>query len=749
MRKLIWFALGFGSAAICSAYLFSDTWLYFLGFACLISGIFLYLRVEKLYIRKLSLFLCGVAVGLAWFQGYDDIYLEPARQFDHTCQSVSVRCTDYGYSTDNGLAVDGKIIIANRNYKIRLYISDAQQIEPGAVIHGSFQFRFTSPGGSREPTYHRGHGIFLTAYPKDEITVVQPNDSNARYFAAYLRHSLLGMIDDIFPSDVSPFARALLLGDTTKLDYATETHLSLSGIRHVAAVSGLHVSILFSFVYFISGKRRYLSAIIGIPCLFIFAALAGFSASVVRACIMQGLVLIALALNREYDSSSALSLAAVIMLLVNPQSITAVGFQLSVASVAGILLFCPKLYAYFTSIKLLSSLNNKSLLSRFVRFVAASVSVSLSAQVFTIPLSALYFGTVSLVCIATNLLCLWAVTILFCGILIACILGFLYLPIGGLVGAVFAWVARYVLQVSALLSQIPGCAVYTESIYIIAWIVFCYILLTVYILMSHRKPLVFAFCIVISLCVALLLSWFEPIFDNYRMSVLDVGQGQCILLQSGGRNYMVDCGGDDDEKTADKAVAVLNSQGVYRLDGLIITHMDRDHAGGVKYLLQRMNVETLIVPECIEASEYATLEGLHKGVLIRATDNVDIKWDDTSIRIFPSVNSESGNESSLCVLFHHEKCDILTTGDRSKAGELELLRNNQLPDLDVLVVGHHGSKNSTGKILLELLKPETAIISVSEFNSYGHPTPEVIQRLLDAGCVIYRTDLNGTITIRG
>ncbi len=749
MRKLVWFALGFGSAAICSAYLFSDTWLYFLGFACLICGIFLYHRVEKLYIRKLSVFLCGVAVGLIWFQGYDDVYLEPARQFDQTCQSVSVRCTDFEYFTENGLAVDGKLSIANRNYKVRLYISDTQQIEPGAVIHGSFQFRFTSPGGSREPTYHRGYGIFLTAYPKDEITVVQPKDSNARYFPAYLRHSLLGMIDDIFPPDVSPLARALLLGDTTKLDYATETHLSLSGIRHVAAVSGLHVSILFSFVYFISGKRRYLSAIIGIPCLLIFAALAGFSASVVRACIMQGLVLLALALNREYDSSSALSLAAVIMLLVNPQSITAVGFQLSVASVAGILMFSPKLYAYFTGIKLLSRINKKSLLSRLVRFAAASISVSLSAQVFTIPLSALYFGTVSLVCIVTNLLCLWAVTILFCGILIACIFGFLYLPIGRFLAVVFAWIARYILHVSTALSQIPGCAVYTESIYIVAWIAFCYILLIIYVLLSGKKPLVFTSCIVLSLCISLLLSWVEPLLSNYRMSVLDVGQGQCILLQSGGKNYMVDCGGDDDEKTADKAVAVLNSQGIYRLDGFIITHMDRDHAGGIRYLLQRLDVESLIVPACIEASEYATLERLHKGVLIRATDNLDIKWDDTSIRIFPSANSESGNESSLCVLFHHEKCDILITGDRSKAGELELLRNNQLPDLDVLVVGHHGSKNSTGKILLELLKPETAMISVSAFNSHGHPAPEVIQRLLDAGCVIYRTDLNGTITIRG
>lgn len=749
MRKLVWFCLGFGAAAACAAYLFSGIWLYILGSAFLIAGVLLFLLSKAQLAKKIALFLCGIAAGLIWFQGYDDLYLQPARQWDQTTQAVSIRCTDYSYDMGNQEAVDGQISISNRTYKVRLYMNEPQKVQPGTVIHGSFQFRFTSPGGSREPTYHRGHGIFLIAYPKDDITVVEPTVPATRYFAAYMRHALLAMIDELFPLEVAPFARALLLGDTSQLDYATETHLSLSGIRHVAAVSGLHVSILFSLVYFVSGKRRYLSAIIGIPCLFVFAALAGFSASVVRACIMQGLMLLALALNKEYDSPSALSFAAVTMLLVNPQSITAVGFQLSVASVAGILLFSPKLYAYFTKSRYLSRNNKKSVLTRIIRFVAASVSVTLSAQVFTIPLTALYFGTVSLIGILTNLLCLWAVTILFCGILISCVLGFLYLPVGSFAAAIFAWVARYVLFVSRALSQIPGCVVYTESIYIAIWIVFCYVLLGVYLLVSRRKPLLYALYAAIFLCISLLLSWAEPLLDDYRMSVLDVGQGQCILLQSDGKNYMVDCGGDDDEKAADKAVAVLNSQGVFHLDGLILTHMDRDHAGGVNYLLHRMEVKTLVVPESIETEEYASLAQLHKGELIRATANMQIQWDDTYIRVYPSIKGKSGNESSLCVLFHHEKCDILITGDRDKAGELELLQNNPLPDLDVLVVGHHGSKNSTGEIILELLKPETAVISVSKYNSHGHPAVEVLQRLADAGCAIYRTDLNGTIIIRG
>lgn len=749
MRKLIWFALGFSCAAALTAYLFSSIWLYFLGAVILLAAIALYVTTKNLAAKKIALIMLGAAIGFAWFQYFDDVYLDPARQWDQTTKAISIRCTDYSYVTENGIAIDGRVDILNRSYKVRVYLSSSDEFVPGTLLHGEFKFRFTSPGGSREPTYHRGIGIFLMAYPQDEVVAVAPAETSGRYFAAYLRNDLLHKIDRLFPEDVAPFAQALLLGETSNLDYATDTQLSVSGIRHVAAVSGLHVSILFSLVYFVAGKRRYISSILGIPCLLMFAALAGFSASVVRACVMQGLMLLALAFNKEYDAPSALSFAVIAMLFVNPQSITSVGFQLSVASVAGIFLFGARLYGYLISDKRPWMPGKKSFAVRIVRFVAGSVSVSLSAQVFTIPLTAGYFGMVSLVSMLTNLLCLWVVTILFCGIIAVCVFSYIYLPIGAFLANVFAWLARYVLGVSGLLARIPGAAVYTESIYIVAWIVFSYILLALFVLFSYKHPFALFSSVVLSLCVAVLISWSEPLINDYRMVTLDVGQGQCILLQSGGKTYMVDCGGDDDIQAADKAVAALHSQGIFHLDGLILTHMDSDHAGGAYYLLQRMDTDLLILPERVDENDLNLLNQLHDGELVTASDNVQVEWDSAEITVFSSFNQDSGNESSLCVLFHHEKCDILITGDRSKSGEIELLQNNVLPDLDVLVAGHHGSKHSTSEILLEMLRPETAIISVSQYNSYGHPAAEVLQRLQEAGCLVYRTDLNGTIILRG
>ena len=116
--------------------------------------------------------------------------------------------------------------------------------------------------------------------------------------------------------------------------------------------------------------------------------------------------------------------------------------------------------------------------------------------------------------------------------------------------------------------------------------------------------------------------------------------------------------------------------------------------------------------------------------------------------IFGPEFVEEDNENSLCVLFETENCVILITGDRSGFGERMLLREFQLPDVDILVAGHHGSRYSTTEDLLDTVTPETVLISVSEDNNYNHPASELLARLEERGCMIYRTDECGTITIR-
>ena len=233
------------------------------------------------------------------------------------------------------------------------------------------------------------------------------------------------------------------------------------------------------------------------------------------------------------------------------------------------------------------------------------------------------------------------------------------------------------------------------------------------------------------------------------MTVLDVGQGQCILLQSRGRTYMVDCGGLGEERTADEAAHTLFSQGITKFDGVIITHFDSDHCDGAVNLLSRVDADLVLLP--VAEDETGTKEAISnvtEGSVYPVPDTVELTYSDVKITVIPSHLGNSDNESGLCILFQSENCAILITGDRDMLGEQLLMHSVDLPELDALVVGHHGSKYSTGELLLEQTKPEIAIISVGENNPYGHPADETLERLKEFGCTVYRTDLHGTIIFR-
>ena len=251
-------------------------------------------------------------------------------------------------------------------------------------------------------------------------------------------------------------------------------------------------------------------------------------------------------------------------------------------------------------------------------------------------------------------------------------------------------------------------------------------------------------CSAVGLCIALMASWLEPLMLDTRITMLDVGQGQAIILQSEGKTFLVDCGGDDDEKTADIVAGTLLSQGIHKLDGVILTHFDRDHAGALPYLLNRIDSDYLFLPDTRNKFELPRTTA----AAVYVWEDVEIRYGDTVIQIFGPVYSGSSNENSLCVLFDTENCDILITGDRSSFGERMLLRNRELPDVDILVAGHHGAADSASQELLEAVKPETVLISVSEDNIYGHPAPKLLERLEKFGCSVYRTDQSDTIIIR-
>ncbi len=190
------------------------------------------------------------------------------------------------------------------------------------------------------------------------------------------------------------------------------------------------------------------------------------------------------------------------------------------------------------------------------------------------------------------------------------------------------------------------------------------------------------------------------------------------------------------------------SQGIFRLDGLILTHYDADHAGGIPQLLSRISCDAVYLPDTEAAMRERVVSAAEKSKLVFVTQDLIIDSKTAKLQIFAPVSEKSGNESCITVLFTAAKCDTLITGDLGTEEENRLLAQKNLPDLEILIVGHHGSATSTGYRLLKRLQPEIAVISVGANNRYGHPAGEVLQRLYKAGCEILRTDQDGTILIR-
>ena len=749
MRKLMWFTVGFSVACAAAIYVYMGLWALLLSALTLGTCVGLF-SLKTVKSKMTALVLLGAAAGFLWVWGYDELYLNTARSLDGRAVSCSVTVTDYSYSAKNGIAAEGYVHLEGKRYRICVYSEVLESLQPGDRLTGNAVLRLTSGDGETDPTYHRGNGILLLGYMEDTAVVEQLDAPLWVRLPAQLRQRIITVIDAVFPGDVSGFARALLIGDTTALQYEQDVQMQLTGIRHVVAVSGLHVSILFSFAYTVGGKRGIWTALLGIPLLVLFAAVAGFTPSVLRACIMQILMTLSLLLNKEYDPPTALAAAVLGILLWDPMLITSASLQLSAGCIIGIFLFQQPVHDWLLRGKMKKLAKGKGILARMLRFVVSTVSVSISATVTTAPLVAFYFGTVSIVGVLTNLLTLWVISFVFYGIILTCVLCSFSVTAATVVAWIVAWPVRYVLAVVKVLAGFPLAAVYTCSIYIVLWLIMCYVLLAAFLKSRKKHPVIYSACVAVGLALAILAGWLEPVVTPVYTTVLDVGQGQCILLFSEAGVYMVDCGGNYGKTVANSAAQLLLSRGVTHLDGLILTHYDADHANGAEYFLSRFPVERLYLPDTDEENTIRrNLQQKCPSGITWVEDELQVTDGASQLRLYPGPDSKNTNESCMSVLFQKENYDILITGDLSVAGENVLLDRYRIPELDVLIVGHHGADTSTGNRLLKQTMPREAVLSVGEDNSYGHPSQIIIDRLKLYGCRIWRTDQDGTIDFRG
>ena len=232
---------------------------------------------------------------------------------------------------------------------------------------------------------------------------------------------------------------------------------------------------------------------------------------------------------------------------------------------------------------------------------------------------------------------------------------------------------------------------------------------------------------------------------------LDVGQGESVALYTREKAVLVDCGSSNSYISAGaRAADQLESIGIHRLSAVAVTHYHADHTNGLEELLARMPVERLLLPEIQD--EYGVRDRLLALAreldipVTMVTDTYQFPMGQAMLTVYPPVGAGDLNEQGLTFLCSAGDFDALITGDMAGNTEKKLVERFDLPDIEVLVVGHHGSRYSSTDAFLQQVRPETAIISVGD-NSYGHPTQEAMDRLSRNGAAVYRTDRQGNVLV--
>lgn len=752
MRKLFWFAVPFGAGcAVCWYILPAGTWLYAAaGIAVPGLAVSVPLRGKPGKIVRIA--AIGCALGILWFSAYHFRMLRPAEELAGTRHVFAMELT--GYPEESASGARCQVKIAGLRGKAVFYgTQDLLELEPGNQILSQTSAYSAGTIAGEENAYYLSSGVFLRLYGSgDLLSAKRGNAGNWRYLPARLAHRLRTAAGALYSPGTAGLVSAMLAGDRSGLGPQAYTDLSEAGLMHITAVSGLHCGFLIALLGILLFRRQRLTAALGYPVLVFYAVMVGCTPSAVRSCIMAGFMLLAPLAGREDDTPTALAGALLVILLADPFAIASVSLQLSFAAVAGLLLAAGKIYKAFPcpGPGFLPAPVNK-----IWTFCASSVSASLGVMVTTAPLCAAYFGTLSLASPLANLLVLWMAPVLFACALMITILAGLFPPLA-ILAVVPEALSHYLLWAAHLLAKLPGHSVSFTRPAFAVWLAGTYALLPVCLLVRRRRwkwPLALALS---AACLVFIKAGPRQQVKADRLTAVtvDVGQGAAALFHSGNMTVLVDCGSLNSARTAGQSTAIaMDEYGWDKLDYIVLTHYHDDHANGLPWLLARAEAGQLLLPKLADDEQDALHANVldladQYGIAVRYIERPESRaFGGAELAIYPPVTEGGGNEAGLTVLCTANEYDFLVTGDMRDSTEKKLVEKYDLPDIEVLLAGHHGSKYSTSAELLEAVAPELGIISVGP-NNFGHPTEEAIARMTDAGMEVRRTDEEGNILIQ-
>lgn len=525
-------------------------------------------------------------------------------------------------------------------------------------------------------------------------------------------------------------ARALVLGDASAFPMEWKRGLRVTGLYHLLSVSGVHVALVAGTAWLLMGwLPRVPRLILMLAAIGLYLLLVGPLPALVRSAVMGFLAVTALLAERPPAAVNALGWAVILLVLERPDIVQSVAFQLTVSATAGLLLLGPPLAERW---------------KRLPNWLASSLAASVGAQLLTIPWALPRFHLLSPLAPFFNLPAVpWtglalAASLLWTGIsLVSPSMAGALLPVLDLFAAPFSWPARtgpsVWLAVPLALSPAG------------AWLLT--LLLTLLLFTRLRA----AAAGLVGL--GILLSCSLPRDRGIELAMLDVGQGDAILLRDGKRAVLVDGGG---WRTGDLGGRVLLpallSEGVRRLDAIVMTHPDQDHCGGLVDIAAYLPVREVWMGPGWES------EGCAGRLASLPRPRLRFLWSGEKVSVgrwalhvlHPDRDEDRGtNERSLVIRAEALGRSFLLTGDIESWAEMRLLSCCEKEvQVDFLKVAHHGSKTSSTESFLDVARPRLALISAGVNNMYHHPSPVVLDRLAEHGVRVLRTDRDGMVLIR-
>ncbi len=637
-------------------------------------------------------------------------------------------------------------------------------------------------------SYLAQQGIYsVIYYPKVEIL-----DRGQGFAPLEWLYSFRGRLSDslaqALPEPQGSLAQGILLGIRSNIPDSLSQAFSRTGTAHLLAISGLHVGIVIGMVLIFGvllfGRHRSIYIWLAFVTIWLYVLLTGMRPPVVRAAIMGSLFLMAEYLGRQRNAITALAFAAAVMVGIQPQILWSVSFQLSFLAMAGLILLFPYFQAWGRRGVMALSRDRQSLTTAG-NFVTDALALSLAAIVATWPLIAYNFGVVSLVGLPATFFSLPALPAI---IVTAALVAFagLFAPLLAQILGWIAWVfLSYLVFVVQAFDALPFssfevAAGHTWQVWVYVYYVF---LALIMVYLGRREELAGFSSSLASgvkkmaggiakpwsrlprkwaippLLVVVILVWSVLLTmpdDKLHVSFLDVGQGDAILVQQGSQQVLIDGGPDPQRINLELSEKLPFWDRTIEL--MVCTQPHSDHITGLVEVLERYKVEQVLEPgvpydssiyhQWLELVEQRRI----KHNIARAGQEIDL-GNDLKIEVlnppaefFQGTSSDVDNNGVVLRLSWQEVSFLLTADIRQEA-EFELVRQRANLTSTVLKAAHHGSKTSTTPQFLAAVDPEIAVISVGADNPFGHPSPEVVDRLeQELGEErVYLTSQDGTI----